>query len=661
MEPHPAPPVVSSVVPHDTDAAPAPLSLPGSGDWLAWVADRGDGRLEEARRLVDELKAGPARDAAAVLDLWNDAQAAVSNAASAGSLLSEVHPDEAVRDRADEVTQSVQRFVTDLGLDRELYAVFAGLDASGLDDDARRVLEHTLRDFRRSGVDRDEETRDRLRELSERAVRLSQDFGRNIRDDVRSVRLAPERLAGLPDDYRAAHPPEDDGLVTVTTDYPDLVPFMTFGSDAGARHDLSLAAANVAWPANDAVLQELFAVRRETAALLGYDSWPDFDAEVKMIGTGPAIAEFIDRTSALAADRAEQELAVLLERKRVDEPGATDVATYDSRYYSELVRREQFDVDGQVVRTYFAFESVRQGLLDVTGRLFGLEWTPVGADEAGTWHDEVATYDVGLEGRRIGRIHLDLHPREGKYKHAAQFGLVDGIAGTQLPEGVLVCNFNRGLMEHDEVVTLFHEFGHLVHHVLGGQGRWMRFAGVATEWDFVEAPSQMLEEWAWDADVLATFARDEQDRTIPAGLVAAMRRADQFGKGLFAAQQMAYAAKSYWFHAEETDDLTSSGDELQRKYSVFPPLEGGHMHCAFGHLDGYSSGYYTYMWSLVIAKDLFSAFDPDDLFAPEVARAYRDKVLAMGGRKDAADLVEDFLGRPYSVDSWAAWLQEDEE
>ena len=373
---------------------------------------------------------------------------------------------------------------------------------------------------------------------------------------------------------------------------------------------------------------------------------------------GQAVADFIERISAAAVERAQQEVAVLLERKRVDDPGAEVVATYDSRYYSELVRREQYDVDGQVVRTYFPFEQVRQGLLDVTGRLFGLEWTPVAQDEAGTWHEDVASYDVGLDGRRIGRIHLDLHPREGKFKHAAQFDMVKGVAGAQLAEGVLVCNFSRGLMEHDEVVTLFHEFGHLVHHVLGGRGEWVRFSGVATEWDFVEAPSQMLEEWAWDADVLATFARNAEGETIPADLVAAMRRADHFGKGLNAAQQMSYAARSYYFHAGPHDDLTAYGDELQRRYSVFPPLEGAHMHCAFGHLDGYSSGYYTYMWSLVIAKDLFSAFDTDDMFAADVAHAYRDKVLAMGGRKDAADLVADFLGRPYSFDAWAAWLAE---
>ena len=266
---------------------------------------------------------------------------------------------------------------------------------------------------------------------------------------------------------------------------------------------------------------------------------------------------------------------------------------------------------------------------------------------------------VVLDGERIGRIHLDLHPREGKYKHAAQFDLVRGVAGTQLAEGVLVCNFNRGLLEHDEVVTLFHEFGHLVHHVLAGRTEWVRFSGVATEWDFVEAPSQMLEEWAWDADVLATFARNADGEAIPADLVEAMRRADDFGKGYDARTQMFYAALSYDFHVQR--DATTSRSACASCMAATPSSRtstGTHMQCHFGHLDGYSSAYYTYMWSLVIAKDMFSAFDRGDLFDPEVAGAYRDKVLAQGGRRDAADLVEDFLGRPYTFDAYAAWLAE---
>jgi thimet oligopeptidase len=221
-----------------------------------------------------------------------------------------------------------------------------------------------------------------------------------------------------------------------------------------------------------------------------------------------------------------------------------------------------------------------------------------------------------------------------------------------------VCNFSRGLMEHDDVVTLFHEFGHLLHHVLGGDQRWARFAGVATEWDFVEAPSQLLEEWAWDHRVLAGFAMDDDGRTIPDDLVARMRDADDFAKGLQARTQMFYAAISYRFHQEppaDGDALQAVSRALQAEYSMLTPLDT-HFHAAFGHLVGYTSGYYTYMWSLVIAKDLFSAFDRDDLFAPEVAGRYRERILEQGGRKDAADLVEDFLGRPFGFDSFADWL-----
>ena len=639
---------------HPTE--PTPLALPTDDSWVDWVGRRGDDELSRCRSLVDELKASRPASALEALRLWNDAQVALSNAAAIGSLFAEIHPEPAVRDRAELVAQAVQKLDTDLGLDQQLFGALAELDPAGLDAEASRLLERTLRDFRRSGVDRDDATRARLRQLSERGLLLSQDFSKNIREDVRSIRVRPDQLDGMPQDWVEAHPVDADGLVTVTTDYPDVVPFRTFAKDATARRQLVTQFLTIGWPANDQVLQDIFAARRETAALLGYTSWADYDAEVKMIGSGPAIADFIDRITGLAAESAARDKAVLLERLRQDRPGETDIDGADVTYYAELVRKEQLAVDAQKVRTYFPFEAVRQGLLDVTGRLFGLEWVPV--SDAPTWHAEVATYDVAFKGRRIGRIHLDLHPREGKYKHAAQFDLVRGVRGAQLAEGVLVCNFNRGLLEHDEVVTLFHEFGHLVHHVVAGDQDWVRFSGVATEWDFVEAPSQMLEEWAWDADVLATFARNADGETIPADLVAAMRRADDFGKGYDARTQMFYAALSYDLHVNQVEDLTARLQELMATYSSFPYIEGTHMHCHFGHLDGYSSAYYTYMWSLVIAKDLFSAFDRHDLFDPEVAGAYRDKVLAPGGSRDAADLVQDFLGRPYTFDAYAAWLAE---
>ena len=636
------------------DQTPAPLTLPAADGFAAWLDERCAAGLQAARDAADRLKAGEATTPEQALRIWDEGMIGMSNAASVGSLFSEVHPDEAVRSRGEAAVQDVQKLGTELQLDRELYDVFAALDAAALDPQGARLLDKTLTDFRRAGVDRDDVTRARITEINEQMTVIGQEFSKNIRDTKGTIRVAPERLDGLPQDWLDEHPVEDDGLVTVTTDYPDAIPVRTFCKDRDVRREMVAAFLNQGYPQNEPLLGELFELREELARLVGYDTWADYDAGVKMIGKGSAIPEFIERITEVSQESAERDREILLARLRVDHPDATAIDGVDYPYYEELVRKEQYDVDAQVVRTYFDFARVRAGLLDVTARLFDLTYTPV--DDAVVWDPDVTAYDVSLAGETLGRIYLDLHPREGKYSHAAQFTITDGVSGTQLPEGVLVCNFNKGLMEHDDVVTLFHEFGHLVHHVLAGRADWSRFAGVATEWDFVEAPSQLLEEWAWDVGVLQTFAQNAAGEPIPADLVAAMKRAEDFGKGYHARTQMFYAAMSYWFHTDRPDDLTEATIRLQEQYSMFRYVDDTHMFAGFGHLDGYSSGYYTYMWSLVIAKDLFSAFDPDDLFDPVTAHRYRDLILAPGGARDAADLVEDFLGRPYTFDAYGEWL-----
>jgi thimet oligopeptidase len=214
-------------------------------------------------------------------------------------------------------------------------------------------------------------------------------------------------------------------------------------------------------------------------------------------------------------------------------------------------------------------------------------------------------------------------------------------------------------MEHNDVETFFHEFGHLLHHVFGGHTRWAGLSGVSNEWDFVEAPSQMLEEWVWDPNVLSTFARHYENNTpIPAEMVKKMKAADEFGKGLWVRQQMFYAALSLNLHNRDPKSLDSTKlmAELQEKYTPFKYVDGTYMHESFGHLDGYSAIYYTYMWSLVIAKDLFSVFQKEGLMNPEPAKRYRTAVLEPGGSKPAAKLVEDFLGRPYSFKAYEEWL-----
>ena len=637
-----------------------PAADAGTAAWSTWLTTRTGDQLDTVRDLVARLKKDRPRRAADLLDRWNEITLALGNAAAAAALFQQVHPDAPIREQAEQAQLEVSKLVTDLSLDREIYDLMVVDDAeerfSGLDDEAERVRNFALRDFRRAGVDREPEVRERVRAINERMTELGQEFERNIRDDDTSVKLQPEQLDGLPQDWVDAHPVGDDGLVALSMDYPDVIPMLQFATDREARVAVHTAYANRAWPANDAVLVELLALRRELATMLGYDGWPAYDAEVKMIETGDAIGTFIDKISKAAEAAALRDRDQVLARIRRDRPEAEVLDAADANHYLEVLRREEHDVDAQEVRRYFPFERVRQGLLEVTGRLFGVTYTRV---DVPTWHEDVASYDVSLGDRPLGRIHLDLHPRANKFNHAAQFTLTDGVLGHQPPEGVLVCNFSRGLMEHRDVVVLFHEFGHLLHHVLGGHQRWARLAGVATEWDFVEAPSQLLEEWAWDHGVLEGFAVDDDGRTIPRDLVTRMRDADDFARALQARTQMYYAALSYRVHQDppaDGDALQATSRALQAEHSMITPLPDTHFHAAFGHLVGYSSGYYTYMWSLVIAKDLFSAFDPDDLFAEDVAGRYRERILEQGGRKDAADLVEDFLGRPFGFESFADWL-----
>lgn len=647
-----------------TMTAPEPLTFPTDTDgWRAFVTERPRAAIAAVADIDARLARADADglDAAARLALWNDAELALGQATSEVYLLSESHPHAAVRAAAEENVQRLEALAAARLLERPLFDAFAEISheaSARLDHDQQRLLTQVLRDFRRGGVDLPDAARERVRELTDRDTELSLEFSRNIRDGRREVRVAPEGLAGLPQDFIDEHPPGEDGLVVLTTDYPDFMPVREYATDRATRLALVAAYNDLAWPENDAVLRELLAVRAERAALLGYGSWADFETETRMIGHtdpgngGRAIAAFLDRLDAASIVAAAAEYPLLLDRLQQDDPDATEVTIADSFYLLSTLRKERHDVDAQLVRSYFSFDRVLPGVLATTGRLFDVDYLPV---DSATWHDDVHSYDVVRGGERLGRIHLDLHPREGKFTHAACFGLAPGVTGRVLAESVLLCNFARGLMTHDEVTTFFHEFGHLVHAILGGDQRVARFTGVATEWDFVEAPSQMLEEWAWDADVLASFTANAAGEPIPAELVAKMKTADAFGRALEVRRQLGHAQVSYHLHVDRPDELQAATEHWYRVTSPVQPLAGAHSYAGFGHLTGYGSCYYTYQWSLVIARDLLSAF-AGDLADADVATRYRREILEPGGSRDAADLVGAFLGRPFSFEAYREWL-----
>ena len=621
--------------------------------------------LEHARANVESFLALPADTplAAAVLafDRLLEPLNGVAGMVSAGVNL---HPDPEVRSTAEELEQEVARLRTALALDRRVYERLAALDpAAAPTPEARRLLEHALRDMRRAGVDRDPEVRERIRALQEELVRTGQEFDRNIVEDRRTFVIddGPAGLEGCPQDFVDAHPPRADGAVELSLDPVDRIPFLSYARRADLRRAYFELSHDRAYPRNVQVLERLLALRHELAGLLGHRHWADFVTEDKMSRSARAVRGFLERVVALVRGRAQAEADELLAAKRRHEPGAREVFEEERLFLTERVKRERFGFDSQAVRPYFPYARVKEGVLATSAELYGVEFVP--RPDVVTWHPSVETYDLREGGAVRARFHLDMHPRDGKYRHAALFHLADGVDGGELPAAALVCNFPQprpgdpALLEHDQVTTLFHEFGHLLHHLFAGRQPYLAFSGIATEHDFCEVPSQMYEEWAWDPGVLARFARHvTSGEPIPAELVRSLRAAEEYGKGLQVLVQMTYALLSLTYHDRDPAglDLTATLHALQRELLPLTP-RGTHFHASFGHLHGYSAMYYTYMWSLVIAKDLWSRFRGDPMDGATAAE-YRRAVLEPGGSRDGAELVRRFLGRDYGFEAFEAWL-----
>ena len=650
-----------------------PPVLPSPSDDRPFWADRPtasafdrriDGRLAHARAIRDRLLAVRGqRTVANTLTLFDQLRRQLEGADNQSGLVAAVHPDSALRATAEAAAQRVAALNTEIALDRRIYDALAAVDTAGADAATRYYLQRSLLAFRLAGVDRDSATRERVRALREELVTIGQEFNRNIREGTRTVIVtSAAELAGLPEDYIAAHRPGADGRISLTTEYPDAIPVLTYARNDDLRRRMRIAFDTRAYPGNMAVLDRMIARRDELAHLLGFASWADFATADKMVGSAASASAFIDRIAEASKAAAERDYRRLLDRKRQDDPTATAVNRWEAGYLREQVRRSSYDFDSQKVRPYFAYAAVKQGVLDLSSRLFGVTFRRV---RVPVWDPSVEAYEMFEGGRRVGRFYFDMHPRPGKFSHAAHFPIRSGVGGQDLPEGALVCNLpggtpgDPGLMSHDDVRTMFHEFGHLLHAQLGGRGRWLGQSGVKTEWDFVEAPSQMLEEWIKDPAVLATFARHYQTgEPIPAALVEQMNRAESFGRALDVRAQMMLARISLSVYDRppaqvNTDSIVQA---VSAAYLPYPPMPENHFQASFGHLDGYSATYYTYMWSLVIAKDLFSGFDRSDLLAAAPARRYRAAILAPGGSAPAAELVRRFLGRPFSFDAWQRWL-----
>ena len=623
--------------------------------------------LAAGQRAIDTLLAAKgARTIENTLIPFDEAVRQNNTAGYFAGLMEQVHPDATFRDHATAMLTKASAAQTAIALNHDVYNALAALDLSKADSATRYYVQRQLLQFRLAGVDKDDATRARLKKLSDQATEQQSMCDRNISDGQKTVEADPSELDGLPQDYIDRHKPEADGKILITTNYPDALPVFNFAKSDSLRRRLTLAFNTRAYPKNQEVLTSLLRTRYEIATILGFSNWADFNAADKMIAKGHSIADFIEQVNAASRPLAQREFEMLLAEKQKTTPGAKEIWDYERAYLSESVRRSRYDFDSQSVRPYFPFMEVKQGILDTAAELFHVSFQQ--EQNVPSWDPSVETWIVIDHNQPIGRFYLDMHPRPGKFSHAEMVPVLDGIRGKQLPEAILVCNFpvptatDPGLMDYGDVQTFFHEFGHLMHHILGGRQQWAGISGISMESDFVEAPSQMLEEWIASPQVLAKYARHyKTGEPIPAELVARMNRANAFGRGAWTSRQNALTAISYNIYKTKPEDvnLDTVTNEANRRYTLFTPLPETHQWASFGHLGGYSSAYYTYLFDKVIAEDFFLQFDHQNLLAGDAPMKYRRVVLEPGGSMSANDLVKNFLGRPQNMTALQHWMAEE--
>jgi thimet oligopeptidase len=599
------------------------------------------------------------------LRLYDAALEQLSLAGAQAGVLNSVAANKAVRDQAQMEAQRVAMAGSALSLNRGVYDALAAMSLEGANPATRHYVERTLLQYRLAGVDKDQATRERLQTLHEKATKHSLDFSRNIQEGAKTIVATQAELDGLPPDYLGRHQPDARGQITLTTDQPDMQPVMTFASNPDLRERMFVAYNTRAYPENKEILLDLLKTRQELASVLGFRSWADLATADQMMGSAANVRKFLARLEEASREGAVREHELVLEFARTKQSGLKAIDITSRGYWYEQFRRSAFDFDSQSVRPYFPYRQVESGVLETAARLFKVEFR---RSDAPAWDAAVSVYDVHEQGRHVGRFYLDMHPREGKDKWFSAAPVVTGVRGRYMPEAALICNFpggdpdDPGLLQYSDVVTYFHEFGHLMHAILGGQTEWAGVSGFATEGDFIEVPSQMLEEFFRDEKLLQNFAKHyETGEVLPAEIIRKMKTAGSFGRADWVRTQLYYTTLSLDLHDEDPAgvDFDETTKRLYKSLVPWTWLEGNRMYASFGHLTGYSSNYYTYAFDKVIALDFFGQFDEADLLGCDAGTRYRKLVLEQGGSKPGREMVRDFLGRDEEFAAFSKWLNEE--
>lgn len=624
-----------------------------------------DEALTRADEIVATIVASGPRTRETVLDPLDAIADLTSRVYGETAFMGYVHPDADVRTAGKEIEERLSKWGVELVFREDLYLAvkeFAESDeAASLPGEHARLLEFTMRDFRQAGHELDPDTRAEVKDLTNRLVELGVQFERNIAEYRDFLIVTADDLAGLPDHYLSTlDPGDEDGTYRVTMAYPHVIPFFDSADRRDLRAELSRKFNSRAVDENRPILEEAVAIRQKIADLFGMPSWAHKVLEDRMAKTPETVHEFFADLRDPLTEAAGRDIDRMAQMLRSD-TGDTALQSYDWRYYDTRIRKTEYGVDPNRVAEYFPLQRVLDGMFDITGEVLGLTYQRV---EEPTWHLDVMVFAISDAdtGDLISHFYMDLFPREGKFSHAAAFPLVPGHrrpdGSYQKPVSAIVANFTKptadrpSLLQHTEVETLFHEFGHILHQTLT-RAELVRFSGTSCERDFVEAPSQIMEHWTWKPDVLSRFARHHAtDEPIPADLVERLASAKKLNIALAKLRQMSYGVLDMRLHddspSKDLDAILRETTEL----ALLPFVEGTFYPASFGHLFGYDAGYYGYLWSEVFGDDMFSRFEEEGHTSPEVGRAYRREILETGGTRDGMDHLRAFLGREPSKEAF---------
>jgi thimet oligopeptidase len=621
----------------------------------ATIAARCDAELAAVRKMQRATEAGKA---GSIFSELNALSIRFADFAYPVYLLQNVAPDKATRDAAQACLEKLLPFETEL---YQSAALYQRVKAVRPKDAVETVYQQDLFEkFEDGGATLPPDKRKRAKAIIDELEKLGLAFQKNINEDRTTVTITPAEAAGMPEAWLKARKRDDRGNLVLGMDYPTIVPFLELATHADARRRVWMAKNTEGGEPNLKILEQALKLRHELAQLHGQPDYATYVLKRRMAQTPAAVYDFLGKVKAAADPLQAKEFAELrAEKARLDGTTLADTRLnrWDVNFLKERVRKARYSIDQEALRAYFPTEASVQFAMELATRLYGVEFV---ARDVPRWHADVRYYDVyerltdGRRGAFVGGIYLDLFPREGKYNHAAAFPVrgVSTLAG-RTPISVLVANLNEKGLNHDELETLLHEYGHVLHGVLS-QTRFVDQSGTSVKRDFVEAPSQMFEEWARREEPLALFAQICPNcPRLSREQIVQLDAARKFGLGNFFARQGEYALYDMKLHTGKPVAPMPPWIAIENA-GTLGYVEGSLFPAGFGHLlGGYAAGYYGYMWSQVLALDMLSAFD-GKLMNPAVGQRYRQTILASGGQRQPHALIEAFLGRQPSSDAFYA-------